>query len=107
MAALLNIASWILLVTGSLFALTGGIGILRLPDFYSRMHAGGITDTLGAGLILVGLMLQAGPNQVAVKLLMILAFLLVASPTSAHALAKSAITHGLEPLTAEDDEAQS
>ncbi len=42
------------LLLGSIFAVIGGIGLLRLPDFYSRMHGGGITDTLGAGLILIG-----------------------------------------------------
>ena len=53
-------SSWICLVVGSLFAIIGGIGIVRLPDFYSRMHGAGITDTMGAGLVLVGLMFQGG-----------------------------------------------
>jgi len=52
MQLLLDIASWVFLLTGSFFAVVGGIGLLRLPDFYSRIHAGGITDTMGAGLIL-------------------------------------------------------
>ena len=89
--------SWICLVVGSLFAIIGGIGIVRLPDFYSRMHGAGITDTMGAGLVLVGVMFQGGMTLVTVKLVMILFFLLITSPTSAHALAKAALQHGLKP----------
>ena len=93
-----DVLSWICLVSGSLFAIVGGIGLLRLPDFYSRMHGGGITDTMGAGLVLLGLVFQAEHLLVAVKLVMILFFLLMTSPTSTHALAKSALAHGIEPL---------
>ena len=96
-----DVASWICLVAGCFFALVGGVGLLRLPDFYSRMHGAGITDTLGASLIVVGLMLQAGLSLVTVKLVMILFFLLVTSPTAGHALARSALTHDLEPLVEE------
>jgi len=95
---LLDILSWVLLVGGSLFAMTGGLGLLRLPDFFSRIHAGGITDTMGAGLILTGLMLQSGFSQTTFKLLLILLFLFITSPTSVHALAQSALAHGERPL---------
>ena len=74
------------------------VGIVRLPDFFSRLHGGGITDTLGAGLILVGLMFQAGFSLALVKVLMILGFLLITSPTGCHALAQAALTQGLRPL---------
>ncbi len=97
MESILDVASWICLLVGSFFAVVGGIGILRLPDFFCRIHGGGITDTMGAGLVLLGLMLHAGIGLPTVKLLMILFFLLVSSPTSAHALAKAAIAHGLDP----------
>ena len=100
MATLLEISSWICLTAGSFFAIVGAIGILRLPDFFCRLHGGGITDTMGAGLVLLGLMLQAGLGLVTVKLAMILFLLLVTSPTSAHALAKAALAHGLDPQTA-------
>jgi len=100
MEAFLDIMSWVFLVAGSIFAVIGGLGLLRLPDVFSRMHGGGITDTLGAGLILTGLMFQAGLTLVTVKLIMILFFLLVTSPTSAHALARAALASGLEPLQA-------
>jgi len=94
----LDILSWGLLVAGSLFAMTGGLGLVRLPDFFSRIHAGGITDTMGATLILGGLMLQAGLSLASFKLLLILLFLFITSPTSAHALARSALAHGVRPL---------
>lgn len=93
----LLVVSAVLLISGSVFSIIGGIGICRLPDFFSRMHGAGITDTLGAGLILAGLMVQAGVSLVTFKLLVILFFLLVTSPSSCHALARSALAQGLKP----------
>ena len=89
---------WATLIAGGVFAIIGGIGIVRLPEFYSRLHGGGITDTAGAGLILIGLMLRSGVSLVTVKLAMILFFLMVASPSSCHALAKAALHWGVEPV---------
>lgn len=97
MELVVTVISWVCLVTGSLFAVVGGIGIVRLPDFYTRLHSGGITDTMGAGLILLGLMFQAGLTLVTVKLVMIFFFLFVTSPTSCHALASAALAHGVRP----------
>lgn len=99
MSVALDAASWICLVAGGLFSVVGGIGLLRFPDVFSRMHAAGITDTLGAGLVLLGLMLQSGLSLVTVKLVMILSFLLITSPTSTHALAKAALARGVRPIT--------
>ena len=93
-----DVLTWIFLIGGSFFSIVGGVGIVRLPEFFSRLHGGGVTDTLGAGLIVVGLMFQGGLSLVTVKLLMILFFLLVTSPTSCHALAKSALAQGVEPI---------
>ena len=98
LAGVLPILSGILLVAGGLFSIVGGIGIVRLPEFYSRLHGGGITDTAGAAMILTGLMLIAGSILVAVKLGMILFFLFIASPSSSHALAKSALFWGIRPV---------
>lgn len=98
MTIFIDLMSTLCLVLGSFFAIVGGIGLIRLPEFYSRMHGAGITDTLGAGLIVIGLLFQAGLSLVAVKLLMILFFLLVTSPSSCHALARSALAHGLNPV---------
>jgi multicomponent Na+:H+ antiporter subunit G len=79
------------------------VGILRLPDFFSRQHAAGITDTLGAGLVLFGLMLQGGLSLVTVKLIMILLLLLASSPVATHAIAQAALQSGLKPQQAEDE----
>ena len=89
--------TWLLLISGAVFSMIGGFGIIRLPEFFSRMHAGGITDTLGAGLIIGGLMLQGGLSLVTVKLFMIIFFLIITSPTACHALAKSALAQGMKP----------
>ena len=97
MALVLEIVSWALLLAGSAFAVTGGIGVLHLPDLYTRMHGAGITDTMGAGLILIGLMIQAGLSLVTVKLVLILVFIFFTSPVASHALAKAARGSGLEP----------
>ena len=98
MAVVVDIASWVLLVLGGGFCIVGGLGLLRLPDVYARMHAAGITDTLGAGLVLAGLMLQGGFSLVTVKLFLILVFLLYTSPTSTYAVANAAYRRGLAPL---------
>ena len=104
MDTMLHGLSWILLMTGCAFAVTGGIGLLRLPDFFSRTHAGGMTDTMGAGLVLTGLMFESGLNLATFKLVLILIFLYVTSATSAHAVAQAALARGVEPLLAEPDE---
>ena len=97
-ALVAEVLSWVFIVTGSVFVLIGGIGLIRLPDFYTRIHAAGITDTMGAWLILIGLMFTAGWTLITVKLFMLLFFLAVTSPLSSHALAKAAYIRGLEPM---------
>jgi len=89
--------SWGLILAGGLFTLVGGIGILRLPDFFTRLHGAGVTDTMGAGLILLGLALQAGLSLITVKLVLIFGFFLLTTPTAVHALAKAALHGGLRP----------
>lgn len=93
----MDIISWIFIVLGGFFSIVGGIGIVRLPEFYSRLHGGGITDTLGAALLMFGLLFQADSLLVGGKLMMILFFLMVTSPSSCHALANSALKQGLKP----------
>jgi multicomponent Na+:H+ antiporter subunit G len=92
-----------LLAAGSFLVLVGALGLLRMPDFFTRMHAAGITDTLGADLILLGLMFQAGFSLVSVKLLLIGAFLFFTSPTSTHAIANAGYTAGLRSSLAEGE----
>lgn len=98
MDAFIDILSGVFLAGGAFFCLLGGIGLIRMPDFYTRMHAASVTETLGAGLLLVGLMLHAGLTLVTAKLAIIGALILLASPTASHALAKAALTSGLKPL---------
>lgn len=100
----LDIISWISLGLGSFFCLTGGLGLLRFPDFFTRIHSASLTDTLGASLILVGLVLQAGWGMVSVKLILILIFSLLAGTTASHAMAKAALKSGLEPYEKEGKE---
>lgn len=90
--------SWCLIILGSISMLIGGIGVLRFPDVYTRMHAASITDTLGAGALLLGLTIQAGFTLVAVKLLLMLVFLFFTSPTSSFSLAHAALSSGVDPI---------
>jgi multicomponent Na+:H+ antiporter subunit G len=89
--------SWVLLTAGGLFVLIGGIGALRMPNLYTRMHAASVTDTMGAVLVLGGIMLQAGLSLATIKLVAILLFLLITSPTSSYALASAALIAGIRP----------
>ncbi len=97
MVLLADIASWVLLLSGGFFVVVGSLGLVRMPSFFSRIHAASITDTLGAGLMLLGMLLQA-PNLIgAIKLVLIFVFLVVTGPTATHALAKAALHAGLKP----------
>ena len=98
MTLILDIASWTILTLGGIFVLIGGIGALRMPDLYTRMHAASLTDSLGAILILVGIMIQAGLSLASIKLGAILLFLLLTSPTATNALATGALLAGTKPL---------
>ncbi len=97
MAMVVDVASWILLTVGGFFVLVGGIGAMRMPDLYTRMHAASVTDSLGAMLVLSGLVLQAGFTLDTVKLAAILIFMLFTSPTAANALASAALLAGINP----------
>ena len=93
-----NFVSWALLVFGGLLCISGAVGLLRFPDFFTRMHAASVTDTLAAVMIFLGLFIQAEAWLVQVKLVMVLLFLLLTSPTAGHALAMAALHAGLQPL---------
>lgn len=102
MALIVDLLSWALIIAGSFFTIVGMIGLLRMPDLFTRMHAASVTDTLGAGLISAGLILQAGPTLVAAKLVFILALLFFTGPAITHALAQAALHAGIKPQLAED-----
>ena len=108
MALFLEILSWGLLIIGSMMLIIGGIGMVRLPDVFSRMHGSGIIDTMGACTILLGLTFQAGLSIVTLKLFLIIVFIVFTSPTATHALARAALHGGACPQLgepAEDDPA--
>lgn len=92
------------LLIGTLAIIFGALGLLRLPDFFARTHAASVTDTAGAGFILLGLALQAGFGLISLKLALVLVFLLMTSPTAAHALAQAATTDGVIPQGDIEDE---
>lgn len=97
MDVVLEIISFALMGLGSVMLVIGGIGLIRLGDVFSRMHAAGIIDTLGAGAVLAGLMIQAGLGIVTIKLVLIVVFILFTSPTATHALARAALHGGAQP----------
>jgi multicomponent Na+:H+ antiporter subunit G len=97
-SALLDGLSWLCLVAGGVFCVIGAVGMLRMPDFYTRLHAASVIETLGGGLIMLGLLLQAGVTLVAAKLLIVALLVFFASPTATHALAKAAMERGVRPL---------
>jgi len=86
------------MVGGLFFVLGGTLGVLRLPDFFTRLHAAGMTDTLGAELILLGLIIQEGFTQLSLKFVFVSIILLLTSPTATHAVANAAYQAGLNPL---------
>ena len=97
----------ICLVIGAAAILTGSIGVIRFPDFYSRVHAAGLSETGGLGFIFAGLLIEAGFTLVSAKLLIILLFMVLTGPTASHALAKTAVHGGLVPLSHKAGESKS
>ncbi|MBE7637405.1 sodium:proton antiporter [Sneathiella sp. P13V-1] len=97
MDLILDILTWAAILGGCFFVFITGLGLLRFPDLYSRIHAGGMADTLASFLILGGLALQSGFTLVTVKLFFIVAFLFFTSPTATYALAQATFVAGLKP----------
>ena len=98
MSVLADLASWISLLAGGALVFIGGVGLLRFPDFFTRLHAASLTDTLGAALIVFGLALQSGPGLTSIKLALVLALLLMTGPVATHALAKAALHGSVRPV---------
>ena len=99
---ILNLVSSVFILVGSLSIIVGLLGVYRMPDFFTRLHAASIIDTLGAMLIVFGLIMHHGISIVSVKLFLILVFILITTPTAAHALAKSALHGNLKPVIDDD-----
>jgi len=99
---LVALVSWLLILSGCVFIVAGGVGLVRLPDLYTRLHAASVTDTGGTILLSLGLIMQAvfvfGSAMAAIKVTLILFFTLFTSPTASHALAKTALLSGQVPM---------
>ncbi len=105
MTLAIDMLSWFFLIAGAAFMLTSGLGMIRLPDFFTRLHGASLADTGGAALMLVGMMLQAGFTLVTVKLILIGIFLFFTSPTATHAVAHAALIGGLSSEKPEENQA--
>ncbi|MBA4208474.1 MAG: sodium:proton antiporter [Parvibaculum sp.] len=92
-----NLATAIAFIVGGGFILVGSLGLVRLPDVWSRIHAAGIIDTIGAELILIGMMFQTGLTQTTLKLALIGLFLFITGPTATHAVANASFIAGIRP----------
>jgi multicomponent Na+:H+ antiporter subunit G len=93
------------LFAGGFFYLVGALGIMRMPDVFTRLHAASVSDTLGAGLLIIGMMIHAGPTLVTAKLAVILVILAYTGPVATHAIARAARYAGIEPMIAKGTEA--
>ena len=103
MELLRDIVAWILMLGGCFFTVVGAFGLVRLPDVYTRIHSAGVLDTVGAGLLLLGLTLYGGLTIVTVKLLLILVFIFFTGPTACNAVANAIHSVGIRPLLAKLD----
>ncbi len=102
MEMIADAASWCLIVLGCFFLVTGALGMLRMPDVYTRMHAASVIDTIGATLLILGLIIQAGPTLIALKLVFVLALFFFFSPVASHAVAQAALHADVKPILSED-----
>jgi multicomponent Na+:H+ antiporter subunit G len=102
MTIAIEVASWVLILLGSFFTVVGAIGLVRMPDVFTRMHAGSVTDTLGVGFLLLGMCLQAGLGLVTLKLLFLLILFFFTGPVVTHALAQACLHERITPQLAED-----
>ncbi len=102
----IDIISSALIVIGGLCVMVGGVGVLRMPDFFTRMHAASLTDTMATLALFTGMILQVGFTLAAAKLFAIMLFLLLTGPTATYALANSALSAGYKPIARKLDAAE-
>lgn len=107
MSLLVDWLGWAFLAAGAFFTVVGALGLVRMPDLYTRCHAAGVIDPFGVSLILVGLMFQTGFTLVTAKLGFLVILLMFSSPVATHALARAALHRKVKPLLHEtyEDEA--
>ena len=97
-----DIVSWVFIILGSFFTVVGMFGLVRMPELFTRMHATSVTETLGAGFLVLGMVVQAGLSLVSLKLFFILALFFMTAPVMTHALAQTALHERVRPLLTED-----
>ena len=102
MTLVIDIASWACILLGSFFTVVGAFGLVRMPDVFTRMHAASVTDTLGVGLLILGMGLQAGLSLVTLKLLFLIVLFFFTGPVVTHALAQACLHENIRPLLTED-----
>lgn len=95
----MKIIALIFLFSGFFFTAVAALGVIRFPDFYTRLHAAGKGDTLGIALSIIGLALYNGFNLVSIKLLFIVIFIFIANPIGTHVLSRAAFKSGIKPWT--------
>ncbi|MCP4382627.1 MAG: monovalent cation/H(+) antiporter subunit G [Hyphomicrobiales bacterium] len=101
-----EVLTWIggvLVVIGAVLMAIGALGLVRMPDVFTRMHAASVTDTLGVALVLIGLVFFAGWSLVSVKLILLTLFIALTSPTATHAVARAALHAGIKPRDHSDE----
>lgn len=89
--AIITILGWVFLAAGAFFSFTAAIGLFRLPDFYTRLHAAGVIDSIGAPMSILGMALLVWQAAVSIKLVLLMVFILATAPTACHALIKAAV----------------
>jgi multicomponent Na+:H+ antiporter subunit G len=100
--AIVDVASWVLILLGSFFVIVGALGLVRMPEIFTRMHAASVIDTAGVGLLILGMALQAGLSLVTLKLFFLLALFFFTGPVVTHALAQACLHEGIQPRLSED-----
>lgn len=107
MELVIDIFGWAFILTGCFFAVVGALGLLRLPDVYTRIHSAGVVDTVAAFFLLIGFSFYAGFSLVTVKLVLILAFIFFTSPTATNALANAMYSQGIKPALVDEEDTPS
>ena len=97
-----DVLSFLLIALGGSFCIIGGIGLIRMPDFFTRLHAASVIETLGAGFLIFGMLLQSGVSLISIKLLFIALLVFFTSPTATHALARAAVVKGVQYFKKKD-----
>jgi len=105
-AAVLDVVSWALMAAGAFFVVVGALGMLRMPELFTRMHAASVIDTVGAGFLILGMMLQTGFDLTTFKLVVVAGLFFFTGPVVTHALAQAAMHEKIEPRLAEDRRAK-